>query len=53
VRESLIDRAQALAARLSHMGVQHDLAALALADVWGLMWFLERLARGGGHGPAS
>jgi hypothetical protein len=53
MREALIDRVQALAARMSHLGVHHDLACLTLADLWGLVRFLERLARSSGHGPAS
>jgi hypothetical protein len=44
--EALIDRLQALAARLGHLGVQHDLASLALGDLWGLYRYLQRMANG-------
>ena len=44
MREALIDRVQALAARLGHLGVHHDLAGLALADLWGLYRYLHRMA---------
>lgn len=44
MREALLERVQALAARLSWLGVGPDLAALSLADLWGLYRFLQRMA---------
>lgn len=43
MREHLLERAQALAARLPHLGIGPDLAALPLADLWGVCLFLTRL----------
>lgn len=44
MHETLLERAQALAARLAHLGVGHDLAALSLADLWSVYRFLHRMA---------
>ena len=38
---------QALAARFAGLGIDADLAALTLAEAWGLLVFLRRLAGGG------
>jgi hypothetical protein len=40
----LLARAQSLAMRFSHLGIGQDLAALSLADLWGVYRFLQRLA---------
>jgi hypothetical protein len=53
MHSGLVDRVQVLAARLGRPGAQHELAALALAHLSGLVRSLERLARSSGHGPAS
>lgn len=42
--ERLIERAQALAMRLPHMGVGPDLASMTLAELWSLCCYLQRLA---------
>lgn len=44
MREYLLDRAQSLAMRLSHLGVGQDLAALSVAGLWGVVRFLQRMA---------
>lgn len=44
MREQLLERAQSLAMRLSHLGMGQDLAGLSLADLWGVYRFLQRLA---------
>lgn len=44
MREALLERAQALAARLPWLGMGPDLAALPLADLWGVHRFLARAA---------
>ena len=44
MREQLLERAQGLAARLSHLGMGPDLAAMSLADLWGACCYLQRLA---------
>lgn len=44
MREALLERAQALAARLPWLGVGPDLAALALVDLWAIYRFLQRMA---------
>ena len=46
MREQLLERAQALAQRLSHLGVGVDLACLSIADLWGVYRFMLRLATG-------
>ncbi len=46
MREALLERAQALAARLSWLGAGPDLAALPLADLWAAYRFLTRVAEG-------
>jgi hypothetical protein len=46
MREQLLERAQSLAMRLSHLGVSQDLAALSLADLWGVLRFLQRASGG-------
>lgn len=46
MRERLLERALALSARLPHLGVGPDLAALPLADLWGVYRFLCRVAHG-------
>ena len=38
---------QALAARFAGLGIGPDLAALTLAEAWGLYRFLARIAAGG------
>ena len=38
---------QALAARFAGLGIGPDLAALSLAEAWGLYRFLARIAGGG------
>lgn len=43
MREHLLERAQSLAMRLSHL-VGQDLAALSLADLWGVLRYLQRMA---------
>jgi hypothetical protein len=44
MREDLLQRTEALAARLAHLGIGPDLTALSLADLWGVYRFLQRLA---------
>jgi hypothetical protein len=44
MRELLLQRAQILATRLSHLGIGQDLAVLSMADLWGAYRFLQRLA---------
>lgn len=44
MHEHLLERAQSLAMRLSHLGLCQDLAALSLADLWGVYRFLQRVA---------
>jgi hypothetical protein len=46
MRDDLLKRIEGLAVRLSHLGVTPDLAALPLADLWGLYRYLKRLADG-------
>ena len=46
MREQLMERAQALAQRLSHLGIGADLACLSVADLWGVYRFMLRLANG-------
>lgn len=41
-----LERLQWLAIRFSEYGVGADLAALAMADLWGLYVFLQRMAKG-------
>ena len=41
---------QALAARFAGLGIGPDLAALTLAEAWGLYQFLSRVAGGGDAG---
>ncbi len=43
-----LDDLHALAARFSGYGITPDLAALTLAEAWGLYVFLEKLAAAGG-----
>lgn len=45
MRETLIERVLALATRLAHLGVGPDLAAMSVADLWGLYCFLQRAAQ--------
>ena len=47
MREHLLERAERLAARLSQLGVGSDLAAMSLADLWGVCRYLQRIADGG------
>jgi hypothetical protein len=42
MREHLLQRVRSLALRCSHLGIGHDLAALSLADLWGVYRFLQR-----------
>lgn len=44
MREHLLERAQSLAMRLPGLGVGQDIAALSLADLWGVLRFLQRVA---------
>lgn len=44
MHSTLIDRVQVLAARCAHLGLQHDLACLTLAELWGLYRYLQRIA---------
>lgn len=44
MRDECIKRVEGLALRLSHLGTLPDLAALSLADLWGLYRYLQRLA---------
>lgn len=44
MREALLERAQALAARCPWLGLGPDLPALPLADLWGVYRFLQRVA---------
>jgi hypothetical protein len=50
--EHWVDRLQNLAARFPQFGIGQDLAGLAIADLWGLWRFLERLAQEASNGPA-
>ena len=45
--DALIERVLALSARLAHLGVWPDLAAIPVADLWGLYCFLRRAAQEG------
>lgn len=40
----LLERARTLSFRLPHLGVGHDLASLCVADLWGVVRFLQRFA---------
>jgi hypothetical protein len=44
MREALLIQAQLLAARLPWLGIGPDLAALSLAELWGVYRFLQRVA---------
>jgi hypothetical protein len=46
MREALMIRVLALAERFGHLGLQHDLACLTLAELWGVCHYLQRLADG-------
>jgi len=46
MHKALLERAQALAVRLPWLGAGPDLAALPLADLWGVYRFLRRMAEG-------
>lgn len=46
MREDITNRIEGLALRLAHLGVLPDLAAMSLADLWGLYRYLQRLADG-------
>lgn len=46
MHSALIDRVHALAVRFGHLGLQHDLACLTLAELWGVYRYLQRLANG-------
>ena len=46
MREELLERAQGLAARLLHLGMGPDLAAMSVTDLWGACCYLQRLANG-------
>lgn len=45
-----VQHLQALAARFGAHGIGPDLAALTLAEAWGLYRFLSRIAGGGDAG---
>lgn len=53
MREHLLHRTQCLAIQLSHLGIGPDLAALTLADLWGVYLWLSRISLECGHGPAA
>ena len=53
MRDALLERAQALAARLPWLGIGPDLAALPLADLWGAYRLMLRLAVEAGYGPTA
>jgi len=53
MRDLLMERALALAARFPHLGIGPDLAALPLADLWGVYRFLACLAMEAGYGTAA
>ncbi|PTQ79817.1 hypothetical protein C8R21_12221 [Nitrosospira multiformis] len=42
--EHWLERLQALSVRFSHLGIEVDLAAMSLIELWGLYRFLSRLA---------
>lgn len=44
--EHWIDRLQALAARFPQYAIGQDLAGLAVADLWGVYRYLQRIAEG-------
>lgn len=44
MHDALLIRTQELAARLSWLGIGPDLAALSLADLWGVYRYLSRVA---------
>jgi hypothetical protein len=46
-----LKRLQSLLDRFPQYGIGHDLAGLALSDLWGLYQFLVRLAQEVNHGP--
>lgn len=43
------EQLQALAARFAGLGITPDLAALTLAEAWGLFVFLRRVAGGAAY----
>ncbi len=45
-----LERLERLLARFPEHGVSADLAAMAMADLWGLYRLLDRLAEGVSHG---
>ena len=47
-----LERLQSLGARFPEYGIGPDLAGLALADLWGVWRFLERVATEVGNGTA-
>jgi len=44
--EGWLDRLQYLVARFPQAGAGQDLAGMAMADLWGLYCFLQRMAEG-------
>jgi hypothetical protein len=44
--ETWLERLQTLLERFSYLGVDADIAALSLIELWGLYCFLARLAEG-------
>jgi hypothetical protein len=44
MRDALLERVQTLTARTTWLGVGPDLAALTLAELWGVYRFLRRVA---------
>jgi hypothetical protein len=44
MRDALLIQVQQLAARLPWLGIGPDLAALTLAELWGVYRFLQRVA---------
>lgn len=53
MREALLFRAQALAAKLSWLGIGPDLPCMPLIDLWAACRWLERLFREAHHGPTT
>jgi hypothetical protein len=53
MHKALLENAQALSGRMPWLGIGPDLAALPMADLWGICRFLERLATEAQRGTAS
>ena len=46
MREALLLQAQQLAARLPWLGIGPDIAALSVAELWGVCRLLQRMSAG-------